>query len=368
MKEIKLIIKTNTEKYPVIIGCNLIQNLSKIIKKNSIRFNKCLVVFDKNVPKEKINIVDKSLKNKKVYFHPFYANEINKNQKSIDLILQILLSKNFSRQDCLICIGGGITGDVTGFAASIFKRGLQFINIPTTLLSQVDSSIGGKTGINTQYGKNLIGNFYQPKLVLSDSNFLLSLPKREIICGYGEILKHSLISDLSFYNYLNENISKILNLKTPFIERAIFKSCKIKKQIVERDEKEKNLRKTLNLGHTFGHGFEAAIGYSKKLNHGEAIILGILTSIRFSKKNKIIKNKDFVSINNHLNHNSLPSEIKKYFSSKDVNKILYFMTKDKKNKSDKINLILLKKIGLTDINGEYSKENLKAFLRDELRN
>ena len=368
MKEIKLIIKTSTEKYPVIIGSNLIHNFGKIIKKNSIKFNKCLVVFDKNVPKKKIRIIKKALKYKKVYFHEFYANEINKNQKNIDLILKILLIKNFSRQDCLICVGGGITGDVSGFAASIFKRGLQFINIPTTLLAQVDSSIGGKTGVNTKYGKNLIGNFYQPKLVLSDSDFLLSLPKREIICGYGEILKHSLISDIGFYNYLNKNISRILDLKTPFIENAIFKSCKIKKSIVEKDEKEKNLRKTLNLGHTFGHGFEAALRYSKKLNHGEAIILGILTSIKFSKKNRMIKSNDFNSINNHLSHRSLPSNIKKYFSLKDVNKILHFMIKDKKNKSNKINLILLKGIGLTDINKEYSKEKLKVFLEAELSN
>ena len=159
-----------------------------------------------------------------------------------------------------------------------------------------------------------------------------------------------------------------MNLKTPFIEKAIFKSCRIKKLIVEKDEKEKNLRKILNLGHTFGHGFEAALDYSKKLNHGEAIILGILTSIRFSKKNKMIKIDDFNSISNHLDHHALPSEIKKYFSSRDVNKILTFMTKDKKNKSDKINLILLKKIGLADIKGEYSRENLKVFLKDELSN
>ena len=142
----------------------------------------------------------------------------------------------------MIAIGGGITGDIVGFVASLFKRGMKFINIPTTLLSQVDSSIGGKTGINTHYGKNLIGSFYQPELVISEKNFLKSLPKREIICGYAEILKHSLISNKIFYNFLTKNISKILRLQSPFIEKAIFDSCKIKKKIVEKDEKEKNLR------------------------------------------------------------------------------------------------------------------------------
>ena len=133
------------------------------------------------------------------------------------------------QEKIVISIGGGITGDVSGFAASLFKRGLQFVNIPSTLLSQVDSSIGGKTGINTIYGKNLIGSFYQPKLVISDTNFLKTLNQREIICGYGEILKHSIIADKKFFNFLNNNFSNIINLKSPFIEKAIYKSCKVKK-------------------------------------------------------------------------------------------------------------------------------------------
>ena len=151
------------------------------------------MVIDKNVPNQMIIKLIKSLKKKEIYKYSFLANEKNKKQKSINNILDILLKKNFSRKDCIISVGGGITGDVTGFAASIFKRGIQFINIPTTLLSQVDSSIGGKTGINSKQGKNLIGSFYQPKLVISESEFLRTLSKRELICGYGEILKHSLI-------------------------------------------------------------------------------------------------------------------------------------------------------------------------------
>ncbi len=368
MKEKRLIIKASSEKYPVIIGNNLISNFDKILKKNLINFNKCLIVLDNNVEKKKINIIKRKLKNKKIYTHIFKPNEKNKNQKNVNLIVDVLLKKNFSRQDCLISIGGGITGDVSGFAASIFKRGLQFINIPTTLLSQVDSSIGGKTGINTSHGKNLIGSFYQPKLVLSDINFLSTLPKREVICGYGEILKHSLIADNKFYKFLKKNVSKILNLKTPFIQKAIFESCKIKKNIVEKDEKESNLRKTLNFGHTFGHAFEATTGYSKKLNHGEAIILGIQMSLRFSKMQSIIKKKDFISILDHLRNSKLPSDIKNYFSLKDVNKILSFMNKDKKNKSEKINLILLKEIGSTIINQEYSRKKLKNFFQKELTN
>ena len=208
MKPIKLIIKTKSETYPIIIGNNLVKNISQIFKKNSIKFNKCLLIIDKKISKRAISKITKSLKRKKFFKYYYEANEKNKNQNKVNEILEILLKKNFSRQDCLITVGGGITGDVGGFAASIFKRGLQFINIPTTLLSQVDSSVGGKTGVNTKQGKNLIGSFYQPKIVLSDSRFLKSLSHREIICGYAEILKHSLIKDKNFYNFLKKILVK----------------------------------------------------------------------------------------------------------------------------------------------------------------
>ena len=255
-----------------------------------------------------------------------------------------------------------------GFAASIFKRGLDFINIPTTLLSQVDSSIGGKTGINTKYGKNLIGSFYQPKLVISDSNFLKTLPKREIFCGYGEILKHSLIANRFFYKFLEKNINNILRLKSPFIEKAILESCKIKKYVVEKDEKEKNIRKILNFGHTFAHAYEASLGYSKKLNHGEAVLLGINSALRFSHKKKLLGSIEYDSILKHIKTSNLPYKIKNYFTIKDIDKILSFMQKDKKNKSDRINLILLKKIGFPIANKEYDKNYIKLFLKTELAN
>jgi 3-dehydroquinate synthase len=286
----------------------------------------------------------------------------------VNEILKILLNKNFSRQDCLITIGGGITGDVGGFASSLFKRGLNFVNIPTTLLSQVDSSIGGKTGVNTKEGKNLIGSFYQPKMVISDIEFLKSLPKREIICGYGEVFKHSLILNKQFFKYLNINFSKVLNLKSPFIEKAIYESCKIKKTIVEKDEKEKNLRKILNFGHTFAHAFEASLGYSKKLNHGEAVILGIITALEFSLNVKLIKFNEYNLILKHVLKAGLPSNINNYFSKKDLNKILKFMSKDKKNISKKINLILLKKIGSTVINNEYNDLKIRQFFKKKLIN
>jgi len=367
MKPIKLKIETKTQKYSIIIGSNLITNFSKIIKNNSLKFNQCLLVVDKNVPNKFIDKIKNSLKKKKTYICFFSASEANKNFGIINKILEILLNKNFSRDDCLISIGGGITGDVSGFASSIFKRGMKFINVPTTLLSQVDSSIGGKTGINSNYGKNLIGSFYQPNLVISDVDFLKSLPRREIICGYGEILKHSLIKDKNFFKFLNKNNSKINQLTSPFIEKAIYESCKIKKNVVEKDEKEKNLRKVLNFGHTFGHAYEASLNFSKRLNHGEAVILGMKTALSFSLSLKMLEKKDYKLILNHINNLNLSISVNKFFTKKDISKILFFMAKDKKNKSQKINLVLLKKIGSTQINNEYSEEKLKKFFNNYLR-
>mgnify|MGYP001168012192 CR=1 FL=1 len=369
MKQIKLNIKTKTQKYPIIIGSNLTSNISNIIRKNSINFRKCLIVVDKNIPKKFIFNIKKSLKQKKVYIYFFKANEINKNINYVNKILEILLKKNFSRDDCVISVGGGITGDVSGFVASLFKRGLKFINLPTTLLSQVDSSIGGKTGVNSPQGKNLIGTFYQPDFVVTDVSTLEKLPNREMVCGYGEILKHSFILDKSFFNWLDNNGRKIIIKKDKnIIKKAIVHSCKIKSKIVEKDEKEKNLRKVLNFGHTFAHGFEAAQNFSKKLNHGEAVLLGMAIASKFSYEKKILSYIELTKIINHYRYLNLPLSLGKIFKKKEINKIIYFMQKDKKNLNEKINLILIKKIGKINkpIGNAYSSNDIKNFLYSQI--
>jgi len=366
MGRIKIQVKTRNHKYPIFIGNNILNRFKKILKENLSNFNRCLIVVDQKVPKKILAKVLKSLPKKTTSIHYFNTSEKNKNQKSVNKILSILLSKNFNRNDCLISVGGGITGDVSGFAASIFKRGLKFINIPTTLLSQVDSSIGGKTGINNKYGKNLIGTFYQPNLVISDIIFLKYLPKREIICGYGEIIKHAIIADKKFFSFLDLHGSRILKLETAYIEKAISKSCYIKKKVVEADEKEIGIRKILNFGHTFAHAYEATLGYSKKLNHGEAVILGIKTAAKFSLSVNILDSKEFNLIENHLDKLSLPKNINKFFTTKNLNKILFFMKKDKKNITNKVNLVLLKKIGSPIYKKQFNEKKINHFLRKEL--
>ncbi len=363
MKVKKIIINTSDGKYPILIGKNLSHNLGNHLKNNKIYSSKFLLVIDNKVPVEFINKIKKSLK-KKTYLIFLKSSEKNKSQKNVEKITNFMLKNNFNRNDCLISIGGGIIGDLSAYAASIFKRGLFYVNIPTTLLAQVDSSIGGKTGINTKYGKNLIGSFYQPKIVISDISFLRSLPKREILCGYAEIFKHSLISNRIFFNFLNKNIKKILNLENGYIEKSIYKSCIIKKNIVEKDFKEKGLRKILNFGHTFGHAYEATFGYRLNLNHGEAVILGISSAAIFSQYNKVLNLKEYRIISEHINKINKKLLLRNYFKKNSIKKIIKFMSSDKKNFDNKINLILIKKIGKVDFNYKFNSNKIEKFFHN----
>ncbi len=362
----KLSIKTSNKNYSIVIGRDLIGKIDKILKANRLKFDKCLIVTDKNIPKKFKGLLYKNLKINKLIKIEIIASEKNKNYRTIEKIHKVLFENRFNREDCVISFGGGIIGDIVGFASSTFKRGMKFVNIPTTLLAQVDSSIGGKTGVNNKFGKNLIGSFYQPDLVVSDMNILASLPKREIICGYAEILKSSIIDNFNNFLYLDKNLKKILKLKSPFIERSIIKSCNLKKRVVEKDEKEKNYRKILNLGHTFAHAYESTLGFSKKLNHGEAVILGIKNAVKLSFKRKILSKQKLNIILNHINRIGMKPEIEKLFKKKHMSKIMNYMRSDKKNNSNNINLILVKDFGKIKIDFQISPKNLKKYLSSSL--
>ena len=366
MKTNKIKVKTNSKNYSIVIGRALIGKIDKILKYNNINFDKCLIVIDKNIPIKFKKLLYNKIKINKIFKLEIIALEKNKNYQTIEKIHRILFQNRFNREDCVISFGGGIVGDIVGFASSTFKRGIKFINIPTTLLSQVDSSIGGKTGVNNKFGKNLIGSFYQPDLVVSDINILASLPKREIICGYAEILKSSLIDNFDSFLYLDKNLEKILKLKSPFIERSIIKSCNLKKRVVEKDERERNYRKVLNLGHTFAHSYESTLGFSKKLNHGEAVILGIKNAVEFSFKKKILSKEKFNIILNHINRIRIEPKIKRLFKKKDISKIINFMRIDKKNSTNNINLILIKDFGKIKLDFQISPFNLKKYFSNTL--
>ena len=365
MKSTKIIIKTSSKSYPVYFGNGIISLTGSLIKKNLPGVNRVCVISDKKIPSLQLSRLIKSIKNYDPKVYKLNINEKNKNLTNANKIIGELLKNNFNRSDCVIALGGGIVGDLSAFISSLTKRGLKFINIPTTLLSQADAAIGGKTGVNSQEGKNLIGTFYQPDFVLNDLLTLNSLPREEIICGYGEILKHSLISDKKFFLWLCKNGKNLINKRNnKILKFAIIKSCKIKSKVINKDEKEKNLRMILNFGHTFAHGFEATKKYSKKLNHGKAVLLGMKVACDLSYKKKLLTLKDLNLIKKHYFDLKLPMNIKEKFNKKEINKIIYFMKKDKKNLNKKINLILLKKIGKTTKPNAFSVNHneLKKFL------
>ena len=363
----RLFIKTKDKTYPIYFGENNCFKIKRILFQNNINPKKSIVIYDRNIPKKIINRFKNKLTGNKSIFLGLHFNEKVKNLNTVKKILDVLSKNNFNRNDCVISMGGGIAGDICAFAASIYKRGLKFVNIPSTLLSQVDSSIGGKTGVNNFIGKNMIGTFCQPNVVIVDIIFLKSLTKREVICGYAEILKHSLISNKKFFIFLINNFRNILNLRKDIIKKTILNSCKIKKEIIEKDEKEKNLRKSLNYGHTFAHAFESSLGYTNKLNHGEAVLLGILAASRFSNKENLLPTNELKLIENHLKEIKY-NNLKSYLKKNSIGKISNFMTKDKKNNSKDINLILLKKIAKPVLNKRYSQNKVKKFLNYLINN
>jgi 3-dehydroquinate synthase len=348
-------IKTKTATYKIVVERNsVLKNINNEVKLNK----KTFIIIDK-----KVSFLIKNLKdNKKVNIIKINGGEKIKSIEYYNKICLQLLKLRIDRNSLIIAIGGGTVGDLSGFIASTILRGVQFVLIPTTLLSQVDSSIGGKNGINTIYGKNLIGTFLQPDKVIIDSAVLKTLPKREIRSGYAEILKHALIKDNKLYDWLDKNYNNVINLKSNYIDEAIIKSIKIKSFYIQKDEKEnltnQNSRAMLNFGHTFGHALEAMNNFNKKLTHGEAISIGMAIAIKISNKKKFISTKEYNNFIIHLRKVKLP-----YYDKRiKTNRIYNAVISDKKNSDNKINLILLKKIGNAYFERGLKIEELKKLI------
>ena len=349
MKNQEIKFRSQNQSYSILIGKNVINLLSKKIKSLCPKAKKVAIILDSGVPNKFKKIIQAKLKNYDLLILPFIPSEKKKSIQTVNFFLNKIISKNFNRSDLIIGFGGGITGDVAGFVSSIFKRGINFINIPTTLLAQVDSAIGGKTGVNSNYGKNLIGSFYQPKLVISDTSFLNSLPKKELICGFAEVLKHSIIKDMVFFKWLKKNTKKILLKKSKELAYAIKKSCEIKMYFVTKDVNENNLRMILNFGHTFAHAIEVKNNYTKKITHGEAVLTGMILAAKISFLKKICNRKTFEEIKNIYDNNNLSYTYKNYLNFNAINSLIPYLKNDKKNNDDKINFILLEKIGKTSL-------------------
>ena len=351
-------IKTKTKNYDIIVKKNSI--LSNIKKEKKIS-NKIFIIIDKKIE----YLVKKIEKEKNIYILKIKGNEKIKDFKNYKNLCEKLLYLQIDRHSTIIAIGGGTVGDLSGFVASTILRGVRFVLIPTTLLSQVDSSIGGKNGVNSISGKNLIGTFFQPDKVIIDISVLKTLSKREIISGYSEILKHSIIKDLIFFKWLSINYKRVINLETNYIYHAIIKSIKIKSFFVEKDENEKLTnnysRAILNFGHTFGHALEAVNNYNtNKLNHGEAVAIGMGIASLISYKKKILNKNEYDKIIDHLEKTKLYKRNYIIKNKKVFKKIIL----DKKNYNGKVNLILLKKIGSPIYKKGLKIEEIKKLLNN----
>ena len=275
-----------------------------------------------------------------VFHYVFPAGEASKNTDTVGKVYQYLIEEHFDRHDLLIALGGGVVGDLTGFAAATYLRGIDFIQVPTSLLSQVDSSIGGKTGVDFMQYKNMVGAFYQPKLVYMNLSVLKSLPKEQLVSGFGEILKHGLIKDISYFTWMNEHYNDILSLDYPTLETMIYKSCEIKRDVVERDPKERGERALLNFGHTIGHAIEKLSDF--KLSHGVCVGLGTVAASYISMKKGDISEADLHFIEETLSRFGLLTRVTDTYPAR---KILDTTKLDKKMVGNKIKFILLKTPG-----------------------
>jgi 3-dehydroquinate synthase len=283
--------------------------------------------------------------------------EAYKNWETLNLIFDALLTDRAERKTTLIALGGGVIGDMTGFAAASYQRGVPFIQIPTTLLSQVDSSVGGKTGINHPLGKNMIGAFYQPKVVLADTDTLKTLPPRELSAGLAEVIKYGLIWDVEFLAWLEANMDRLRALDPAAITHAIYRSCEIKAQVVGQDEREGGIRAILNLGHTFGHAIETGMGYGNWL-HGEAVAAGMVMAAQTSQCLGWISEADVARTRALVCSAGLPDVA----PDLGVDTYLEYMGHDKKVEGGKMRFVLLKKLGEAVVTGDVPE----AMLRDTL--
>jgi len=341
--------------YPIYIGVDLLQNHTLIQK--HIQTKAVCIVSNTTVSKLYLTQLKKSLNDYRVMEVILEDGEQFKNVDSLNQIYTALLDNKFNRDSTIIALGGGVVGDIAGFAAASFMRGIPFIQIPTTLLSQVDSSVGGKTGINHPLGKNMIGAFYQPQAVIIDMHVLQTLDKREISAGLAEVIKYGLIWDQDFFDHLENHIEDLKNLNVMQLEQAIYRSCEIKAEVVSQDERESGLRAILNLGHTFGHAIENCLGYGEWL-HGEAVGCGMVMAAQVSLAHGWINDNDFDRIRGLVQAAGLPIE-KPQISQHDF---LEAMSLDKKNKNQDIYLVLQHGIGKAIVTKDYSFNELAKVL------
>ncbi|MGB7286455.1 MAG: 3-dehydroquinate synthase [Salaquimonas sp.] len=364
----KLIVELGERSYPIYIGSNLLENAGHMIA--TIRPGaRCAIVSDDNVMAAHGETLQRSFEMAGIEASTIVVTpgEQSKSMVALENVVSQILDAKLERNDLIIAFGGGVVGDLAGFAASITRRGMDFVQIPTSLLAQVDSSVGGKTGINSSHGKNLIGAFHQPIMVIADTDVLRTLSKREFAAGYAEVAKYGLINKPDFFHWL-ENTHKEIFAFGPALQNAVMTSCQSKADIVSLDEKEQGNRALLNLGHTFGHALEAMARYdNKRLVHGEGVSIGMVLAHQFSNRLNQCSIEDVERVERHLKACGLPTRISEIPGKlPSAEELLAYISQDKKVSRGKLTFILTKDIGKSYIANDVSPNEVLAFLKEAL--
>jgi 3-dehydroquinate synthase len=341
-----LTLDLGARSYPIHIGTQVMAHAGALLV-DVLPSKRAIIITDSNVAALHLSALETALTAGGFSHHHLIlpAGEATKSFSHFEDLLGNILALHPDRKTALIALGGGVIGDITGFAASVLLRGMPFVQIPTTLLSQVDSSVGGKTAINSPHGKNLIGAFYQPKAVLADIDTLKTLPKRELLAGYAEVVKYGVIDHPEFFTWLEANGTKILTHDVDAVTHAVYASCEAKARIVQADEHESDVRALLNLGHTFGHALEKATGYSAQLLHGEAVALGTLMALHASVARGICPQADFERFEAHLTTMEMPTRLTQIRPEWDCAALTSYCYHDKKAEAGNLTFILTRGIG-----------------------
>ena len=354
--------------YDILVGEGLLastgHHMAPLLKQKRV-----MLITDQNVAGLHLATVERALDDAGIGYEALVlpAGEKTKDFSHLETLVERLLEAKVERDTLLVALGGGVIGDMTGFAASIVLRGLEFIQLPTTLLAQVDSSVGGKTGINTAQGKNLVGTFHQPRLVLIDTDTLSTLPRRELLAGYAEVAKYGLVNDPEFFAWLESHGTAIIDGDPSAKRHAVMTSCANKAALVAEDERESGHRALLNLGHTFGHALEAEIGYGDELLHGEAVAIGMVLAFDLSTRLGLCPQEDTARVRRHLAAIGLPTGLE-WLGGRAVgpSDLLEHMSRDKKVRDGRITFVLARGIGRAFLSQDVDLRDVEALLTGAL--
>jgi len=363
-------VELGERSYDIIVGADLIAQAARWIAPMLAR-PRVVIITDENVAPRYLEPLMASLQGTDIQCDTITvpAGEQSKSFAQFEKLCESVLELKVERSTTLIALGGGVIGDLVGYAAASILRGMPFIQVPTTLLSQVDSSVGGKTGINTRHGKNLVGAFCQPKLVLADTAALNTLDHRQLMAGYAEVVKYGLIDDPNFFEWLELNAQALIDGDMDKRRRAILASCAAKARVVAEDELENGKRALLNLGHTFGHALEAETGYGGGLLHGEAVAIGTVMAFDLSQRLGLCPGQDRGRITAHFNAVSLPMDLSALNTAGwTTDKLMDHMSRDKKVENGKLTFILARGIGGAFITRDVADKDVRALLDDWLAN